>query len=74
MALDLSQYRCEFCGKTCTNVLFASLVCDDPACIDKAREQRGGPGGHMKRKAEGKPIVPEGVVSGPGDCSGPKSD
>lgn len=51
MALDLSQYKCEFCGKTCTNVLFASLVCDDPACIDKAREQRGGPGGHMKRKA-----------------------
>lgn len=61
MALDISQYKCEFCGKTATNVLFAAFVCDDPKCIEEARIARGGPGGHMKRKAEGKPIIPEEV-------------
>ena len=36
-----------------------AFVCDDPECIEKARVARGGPGGHMKRKAEGKPIIPQ---------------
>lgn len=60
--LDLSQYTCEFCGKPCTNVLFAAFVCDDPECIQKAHDARGGPGGHMKRRAEGKSIIPEDII------------
>ena len=58
MPLNLEDYTCEFCGKTCKNVIYAAFVCDDPECIEKARIARGGPGGHMKRKAEGKPIIP----------------
>lgn len=42
--------ECEICGKKATRFLFASFLCDDEACIEKARERRGGPGGHMKRK------------------------
>ncbi len=58
MTINFSDYPCEFCGKTSTNFVYAAFVCDDPECIEKARVERGGPGGHMKRKAEGKPIIP----------------
>lgn len=58
MALNMEDYKCEFCGKTCKNIVYAAFVCDDPECLEKARLQRGGPGGHMKRKAEGGPIIP----------------
>ncbi|NLL94416.1 MAG: hypothetical protein GX224_01465 [Thermoplasmatales archaeon] len=61
MAINFDDYDCEYCGKKCTNIVFAAFVCDDPECIEKARIDRGGPGGHMKRKAEGKPIIPEGL-------------
>ena len=59
MAINFEDYPCEFCGKPSTNVVFAAFVCDDPECIEKARIARGGPGGHMKRKAEGLPILPD---------------
>ncbi|MCQ2070168.1 MAG: hypothetical protein MJZ68_03465 [archaeon] len=62
MALNFSDYNCEFCGKPATNVLFAAFVCGDKECIDKARDVRGGPGGHMARKAAGKSIVPEDII------------
>jgi len=42
--------KCEICGKPATRFLFASYLCDDEACIEKARERRGGPGGHKKEK------------------------
>lgn len=42
--------KCEICGKDATRFLFASFLCDDEACIEKARERRGGPGGHQKQK------------------------
>ena len=41
--------KCQFCGKPATHFLFAAFVCDDDACIEKARVERGGPGGHKKR-------------------------
>ncbi len=56
---DIEQNRCHFCGRQAKHFLFAAYVCDDEECIDKAREERGGPGGHLKRKAAGEPIVPE---------------
>lgn len=58
MAIDLEEYTCEFCGKPCKNIVYAAFVCDDPQCIERARVARGGPGGHMTRKAAGKPIIP----------------
>lgn len=42
--------KCQICGKPATRFLFAAFVCDDEACIQKAREERGGPGGHKKAK------------------------
>jgi hypothetical protein len=56
MTLDLEDYTCEFCGKPCKNVIFAAFVCDSNECIEKARIERGGPGGHQKRKARGEPV------------------
>lgn len=56
--MNMEDYTCEFCGKPCKNIVYAAFVCDDPECLEKARIQRGGPGGHMKRKAEGGPIIP----------------
>ncbi|MGQ9587572.1 MAG: hypothetical protein ACUVT7_04225 [Thermoplasmata archaeon] len=42
--------KCQICGKPATRFLFAAFVCDCEKCIQKAREQRGGPGGHKKLK------------------------
>jgi len=42
--------KCEICGEPATRFLFASFVCDCEDCIQKARERRGGPGGHQKQK------------------------
>lgn len=42
--------KCEFCDKIATNFLFASFVCDSEECIKKARDRRGGPGGHLLKK------------------------
>ena len=42
--------RCQICGKPATHFLFATFVCDSEECIQEAREQRGGPGGHQKQK------------------------
>ena len=58
MAINMEDYVCEFCGKPCKNIVFAAFVCDDPECLEKAYQARGGPGGHRTRKAQGKPIIP----------------
>lgn len=60
--MDFSQYKCEFCGAPCTQVIFAAFVCDKDECVNAARDARGGPGGHMARKAAGRPIVPEDIA------------
>jgi hypothetical protein len=41
--------KCQVCGEPATRFLFAAFVCDDEECIEKARMERGGPGGHKKR-------------------------
>ncbi|MCL1984427.1 MAG: hypothetical protein FWG58_03385 [Methanomassiliicoccaceae archaeon] len=61
MTMRIEDYECQFCGKTATNFIFAAFVCDSEECIEKAREERGGPGGHMKRKAQGLPILPDNI-------------
>ena len=42
--------KCEFCGKPAENFLFAAFVCESDECVEKAMEQRGGPGGHRLKK------------------------
>lgn len=61
MALDFNDYKCEICGAPCTQVAFATFLCNNPECEKAARENRGGPGGHMKAKAQGRPITPEDI-------------
>lgn len=58
METGFEKYPCEICGKPSKNFVFAAHVCNNPECLEEARIRRGGPGGHMKRKAEGKPIIP----------------
>jgi hypothetical protein len=48
--MNIEEYDCQFCGKKAKQYCFAAFVCDSEDCIDKAREERGGPGGHMKKK------------------------
>jgi hypothetical protein len=43
---------CEYCKKQASNFLFAAFLCDSEECIEKARQARGGPGGHKFRKHE----------------------
>jgi hypothetical protein len=42
--------KCEVCGKPARRFLFAAFLCDDEKCVEIARQQRGGPGGHQKQK------------------------
>ena len=55
--MRIEDYRCRFCDSVATNFVFATFVCSSEDCIEKARVERGGPGGHMKMKAQGLPIV-----------------
>jgi hypothetical protein len=57
--MDIEKEKCQFCGRPAKYFAFAVFVCDSDECMEKARLERGGPGGHQKRKAEGKPIYPE---------------
>jgi hypothetical protein len=57
MADWIESEKCQFCGKKAKQFAFAAFLCDSEECLDKAREERGGPGGHMKAKQEGRPIV-----------------
>ena len=57
--MNIEDYECQFCGKPATQFVFAAFCCQNDECVDKARNERGGPGGHMKRKAQGLPILPD---------------
>lgn len=52
--MNPSDEKCRYCGQQATQFLFAQFVCEKEECISKAREERGGPGGHMlERRHEG---------------------
>jgi len=55
--MNIEDYKCQFCGRQAKHFVFAAFTCDSEECIEKARLERGGPGGHIKRKAAGQPIV-----------------
>ena len=54
--MRIEDHKCQFCGAAAVNFAFAAFVCGSDECIEKARAERGGPGGHMKQR---KPIVPD---------------
>jgi len=56
MVMKIEDYDCQICGKQATQFVFAAFCCDDRECVNRAMEERGGPGGHMKRKEKGLPV------------------
>jgi len=50
--MDISKEKCQFCGEQAKNFQFAAFICDKEECAQKAMEERGGPGGHIKAKRE----------------------
>jgi hypothetical protein len=50
--MDIESEKCQFCGKPAKQFVFAAFCCESEDCVDKARLERGGPGGHMKHKKD----------------------
>jgi hypothetical protein len=48
--MDIEKEKCQVCGGQAKQFVFATFVCNNEECVDKARLERGGPGGHMKNK------------------------
>jgi hypothetical protein len=55
--MEIERHTCQFCGRPAKHFLFAAFVCDDEECIEKARLERGGPGGHIKKKLQEKGVI-----------------
>lgn len=49
--MNPSDEKCRYCGEQASQFLFAQFVCEKEDCIGKARQDRGGPGGHLFEKA-----------------------
>ena len=49
MSRLLEGRTCEFCGRPAVRVHFARFLCDSEDCVNKAMDERGGPGGHRKK-------------------------
>ena len=49
--MNPSEKTCAYCGEQATQFLFAQSICDKEECVDRARADRGGPGGHILEKA-----------------------
>lgn len=48
--MKIEEHDCQFCGKKAKQFCFAAFCCESEECVDKARLERGGPGGHMKKE------------------------
>lgn len=48
--MNPSEEKCVYCGEQASQFLFAQFVCGREECIGRARDERGGPGGHMLTK------------------------
>jgi hypothetical protein len=57
MADWIESEKCQFCGKPAKQYAFAAFVCENDECVDKAREERGGPGGHIKAKMQEQNLI-----------------
>ena len=55
--MEIEEEKCQFCGAQAQHFLFAAFVCGSEECIEKARLERGGPGGHMKDKQRQQELV-----------------
>ncbi|WP_019176127.1 hypothetical protein [Methanomassiliicoccus luminyensis] len=50
--MDIEKEKCQFCGRPAKVFQFAAFICDRDECVEKAKFERGGPAGHIKRKHE----------------------
>ena len=48
--MDIEKEKCQVCGGQAKQFVFAAYLCSSEECVEKARLERGGPGGHMKNK------------------------
>ena len=48
--MNPSDEKCKYCGEQASQFLFAQFVCEKDDCINRARDERGGPGGHILEK------------------------
>lgn len=48
--MNPSEEKCRYCGEQASQFLFAQFLCEKDECMNKARDDRGGPGGHMFEK------------------------
>jgi len=48
----LKGRKCEFCGSPAARVNFARILCDSEECVNRAFDERGGPGGHKLLKKQ----------------------
>lgn len=48
--MNPSEEKCRYCGEQASQFLFAQFLCEKEECMNKARDDRGGPGGHMFEK------------------------
>ena len=46
----IEKEKCQFCEKQAKRFIFAAFVCDSEECLEEARKERGGPGGHQAKK------------------------
>ncbi|MEM0448789.1 MAG: hypothetical protein QW520_03085 [Methanomassiliicoccales archaeon] len=44
--------KCQFCGQQAKQFAFAAFICEKEECLQKAIDERGGPGGHIKAKKQ----------------------
>ena len=48
--MDIEKEKCQVCGAQAKQFVFAAFLCNNEGCVESARLERGGPGGHMKNK------------------------
>ena len=43
--MDIEKEKCQVCGGQAKQFVFAAYICGREECVEKARLERGGPGG-----------------------------
>lgn len=46
----IEKEKCQFCEKQAKRFMFATFICGSDECLEEARKERGGPGGHQAKK------------------------
>ncbi len=50
--MEIEEEKCQICGRQAKYFQFATFICDNEECMEKAMQERGGPAGHIRAKRE----------------------